>query len=66
MFLCYATLNEEHINKFSFLKSCQSFNNRDALFNLKIKNIIFYLLDTLLYKWQNTIRIVEAVEVKLS
>ena len=46
-------LNKNHINKFSFLKSCQSFNFRDALYNLKIKNTNILSAGYSLYKWQN-------------
>ena len=48
-------LNEKDINKFDFLIDSESFNVRDALFNLKIKKmLIFYLLDTLYINGKKT------------
>lgn len=47
-------LNKKYIKKFSFLKGCEHFNIRDALFNLKIKNPNILSAGYSLYKWQNT------------
>ena len=45
-------LNEEDINKFDFLIDSESFNVRDALFNLKIKNANILSAGYSLYRWQ--------------
>ncbi len=47
-------LNEKDINKYDFLIDSESFNVRDALFNLKIKNANIVSAGYSLYKWQKT------------
>ena len=45
---------KKDINKFDFLIDSESFNVRDALFNLKIKNANILSAGYSLYRWQKT------------